>query len=310
MGLAPSLSITDNMLLKNYGRDKGPLVDRKLGRADAQRVIRQLGVVTPSTETPVRRLSGGNVQKVLLGREIKAGPNVIITAYPVRGLDINSSYAIYHILNQQKKDGVGILFVGEDLDVMMALCDKIMVLCHGRIMGVVHAHKTCKEELGLMMTGALDLCHKYEDKPAGIAGTPTFPRAWSWSSSGSRKGRRTMRFHIVKRDSCPFWKKLCLYLAAVAAALVLGGLLLLVMGVDPIAYYSRMFTMGMVGNKIAYKAFENYLKVFVPLAVTAVALSLAFKMRFWNIGGRDSSSWGPWPPPPWPSRPGPCCPSR
>ena len=169
MGLAPSLSITDNMLLKNYGDSKGPLVDRKLGRADAEHVIGELGVVTPSTETPVRLLSGGNVQKVLLGREIKAGPNVLITAYPVRGLDINSSYAIYHILNQQKQDGVGILFVGEDLDVMLALCDKIMVLCHGRMMGVVHAHKTSKEELGLMMTGALDLSNKYEDKPAGIA---------------------------------------------------------------------------------------------------------------------------------------------
>ena len=169
MGLAPSMSITDNMLLKNYGENKSPFVDRKAGRAAAQQVIEQLGVVTPSTETPVRRLSGGNVQKVLLGREIKAGPNVLITAYPVRGLDINSSYAIYHILNQQKQDGVGILFVGEDLDVMLALCDKIMVLCHGKVMGVVHAHKTTKEELGLMMTGALDLTNKYENKPAGIA---------------------------------------------------------------------------------------------------------------------------------------------
>ena len=109
------------------------------------------------------------MQKVLLGREIKAGPNVIVTAYPVRGLDINSSYTIYDILNQQKKEGVGILFVGEDLDVMISLCDKIMVLCHGKVMGVVHAHKTSKEELGLMMTGALDLSGKYEDKPAGIA---------------------------------------------------------------------------------------------------------------------------------------------
>ena len=169
MGLAPSMSITDNMILKNYSDHKGIFVDRKLGRADAKQVIEDLGVVTPSTETPVRRLSGGNVQKVLLGREIKAGPNVIVTAYPVRGLDINSSYAIYNILNEQKKSGVGILFVGEDLDVMLALCDKIMVLCHGRVMGVVHAHKTNKEELGLMMTGALDLTHKYEDKPAGIA---------------------------------------------------------------------------------------------------------------------------------------------
>ena len=169
MGLAPSMSITDNMILKKYSDTKGPFVDRKLGRKDAQEVIEQLEVVTPSAETPVRRLSGGNVQKVLLGREIKAGPNVIITAYPVRGLDINSSYAIYNILNEQKKKGVGILFVGEDLDVMMALCDKIMVLCHGKVMGVVHAHKTTKEELGLMMTGSLDLIYKYEDKPAGFA---------------------------------------------------------------------------------------------------------------------------------------------
>jgi len=169
MGLAPSLSITDNMILKNYAAAPGPFVDRKAGRADAQRVIDELEVVTPSTETPVRRLSGGNVQKVLLGREIKSGPNVIVTAYPVRGLDINSSYAIYDILNQQKRAGVGVLFVGEDLDVMMALCDKILVLCHGKVMGVVHAHKTSKEELGLMMTGSLDLSNKYEDKPAGIA---------------------------------------------------------------------------------------------------------------------------------------------
>ena len=169
MGLAPSLSITDNMILKKYADTKGPFVDRKVGRTDAEEVIKALEVVTPSTETPVRRLSGGNVQKVLLGREIKAGPNVIVTAYPVRGLDIGSSYAIYNILNEQKKNGVGVLFVGEDLDVMIALCDKILVLCHGKVMGVVHAHKTTKEELGLMMTGSLDLVHKYEDKPAGIA---------------------------------------------------------------------------------------------------------------------------------------------
>lgn len=169
MGLAPSLSITDNMILKKYADTKGPFVDRRIGRADAEEVIEALEVVTPSCETPVRRLSGGNVQKVLLGREIKARPNVIVTAYPVRGLDINSSYAIYNILNRQKQEGVGILFVGEDLDVMIALCDKIMVLCHGKVMGVVHAHKTSKEELGLMMTGALDLTYKYEDKPAGFA---------------------------------------------------------------------------------------------------------------------------------------------
>ena len=177
MGLAPSMSITDNMILKKYANSPGIFVDRKTGRADAEQVIRDLQVVTPSADTPVRRLSGGNVQKVLLGREIKAGPNVIVTAYPVRGLDINSSYAIYNILNDQKQDGVGILFVGEDLDVMIALCDKILVLCHGKVMGVVHAHKTTKEELGLMMTGALDLVNKYEDKPAGLAKDTRFGEA-------------------------------------------------------------------------------------------------------------------------------------
>lgn len=158
MGLAPSMSITDNMMLKTYSEGRfNPFVNRKKAREKASQLIKQLSIVTPSTETPVRRLSGGNVQKVLVGREIESSPNVIITAYPVRGLDINSSYAIYDILNEQKKNGVGILFVGEDLDVMLALCDKIMVICHGKLMGVVHAEKATKEQLGLMMTGALDL---------------------------------------------------------------------------------------------------------------------------------------------------------
>ncbi len=169
MGLAPSLSITDNMIVKNYANSPGILVDRKAGRKAAQQVIDELAVVTPSTETPVRRLSGGNVQKILLGREIMAAPNVLVTAYPVRGLDILSSYSIYDILNAEKQKGTGILFVGEDLDVMLELCDKIMVLCHGKLMGIVHAHKVTKEQLGLMMTGSLDLVNRYEDKPAGIA---------------------------------------------------------------------------------------------------------------------------------------------
>ena len=169
MGLAPSFSITDNMIIKNYGESKGPFVDRKSARARANALIQKLEIVTPSSETPVRRLSGGNVQKVLVGREIESAPNVIITAYPVRGLDINSSYVIYDILNEQKKKGTGILFIGEDLDVMLALCDKILVLCHGKVMGIVHAEKSTKEQLGLMMTGSLDLTEEKKDKNYGIA---------------------------------------------------------------------------------------------------------------------------------------------
>ena len=202
MGLVPSMSITDNMMLKTFGDRKFhipaikprendddfekiikktingvsgwinglcPFVDRKEARRRAKQLIERLEISTPSSETPVRQLSGGNVQKVLVGREIESSPNVIVTAYPVRGLDINSSYVIYDILNEQKKRGTGILFVGEDLDVMMALCDKIMVLCHGKVMGVVHADKTTKEDLGLMMTGSKDLVSEKKDKKLGKA---------------------------------------------------------------------------------------------------------------------------------------------
>lgn len=168
MGLAPSMSISANMILKNYRLAKGPFVDIKKGRSDAEKIIEELDIVTPSTETAVRKLSGGNVQKVLLGREIMTDPNVLITAYPVRGLDVNSSYLIYDILNRAKVRGAGVLFIGEDLDVILALCDKIMVICHGALMGVVHAQRTTKEELGLMMTGALNKMEE-KHKVMGIA---------------------------------------------------------------------------------------------------------------------------------------------
>ena len=94
-----------------------------------------------------------------------------------------------------------------------------------------------------------------------------------------------MGIHIVKRDNCPLWKKALFYAIAIVAALLIGAIILFAIGVDPIAYYTRMFTLGTVGNRIAYKTYMNYLKDFVPLVLTSVALSLAFKMRFWNIGG-------------------------
>lgn len=154
MGLAASMGMVDNMLLKRYNEGKGPFVRKKVARETAKRLVKELGIVTPSVDTPVRRLSGGNVQKVLLGREIESQPSVLITAYAVRGLDINSSYSIYDALNEQKKKGVGILFIGEDLDVMLELCDRIMVLCHGKITGVVDARSVTKEQVGLLMTDA------------------------------------------------------------------------------------------------------------------------------------------------------------
>ena len=116
------------------------------------KIIHDLEVVTPSAATPVRRLSGGNVQKVLVGREIAASPTVLMVAYPVRGLDINSSYMIYNLLNEQKEKGVAVVFVGEDLDVLLELCDRIMVIGSGKITGIVDGRNTSKEEIGLLMT--------------------------------------------------------------------------------------------------------------------------------------------------------------
>ena len=162
MGLAASMGMVDNMLLKNYNDGKSPFISKKGAKELAKRLVKQLDIVTPSVDTPVRRLSGGNVQKVLLGREIESEPNVLITAYAVRGLDINSSYTIYDALNAQKQKGVGVLFIGEDLDVMLELCDRIMVLCHGQVTGIVDTSTTTKEQLGLLMTDASE--KKGEDK--------------------------------------------------------------------------------------------------------------------------------------------------
>ena len=116
------------------------------------RIIKDLEVVTPSASTQVRRLSGGNVQKVLVGREIASSPTVLMAAYPVRGLDINSSYLIYNLLNEQKEKGVAVIFVGEDLDVLLELCDRIMVISSGRISGITDARTVTKEEIGILMT--------------------------------------------------------------------------------------------------------------------------------------------------------------
>ena len=153
MGLVASMGMTDNMLLKSYQKGNSPFVNRKPAKELAEKLIKKLGIITPGTETPVRLLSGGNVQKVLLGREIETSPTVLITAYPVRGLDINSYYTVYDLLNEQKKKNVAVMYIGEDLDVLLELSDRIMVLCHGRITGVVDARETTKEEIGMMMTG-------------------------------------------------------------------------------------------------------------------------------------------------------------
>lgn len=152
MGLVGNMDITDNMMLRSYRSGKSAFLDRIHPKELAERIISDLQVVTPGTATPVRRLSGGNVQKVLVGREIAAAPTVLMAAYPVRGLDINSSYMIYNLLNQQKENGVAVIFVGEDLDVLLELCDRILVIGGGRVTGLVDGRTATKEQVGLLMT--------------------------------------------------------------------------------------------------------------------------------------------------------------
>ncbi len=152
MGLVGNMDIIDNMMLRSYRRGNSMFLDRKQPKDLAERIINSLEVVTPNAETPVRRLSGGNVQKVLVGREIASSPTVLMAAYPVRGLDINSSYTIYNLLNEQKKNGVAVIFVGEDLDVLLELCDRILVICGGKVSGIADGRTVTKEEVGLMMT--------------------------------------------------------------------------------------------------------------------------------------------------------------
>ncbi|MCQ2602779.1 MAG: ATP-binding cassette domain-containing protein, partial [Clostridia bacterium] len=164
MGLVGNMSIVDNMALRSYRKGKSIFVNRKKPKALADEIIEELEVVTPSDMTPVRRLSGGNVQKVLVGREIASSPKVLMAAYPVRGLDINSSYTIYNILNKQKEKGVAVIFVGEDLDVLLGLCDRILVLCGGKVSGVVDARNTTKEQIGLLMTSMPENVEIFNDE--------------------------------------------------------------------------------------------------------------------------------------------------
>ncbi|MBE7051302.1 MAG: ABC transporter ATP-binding protein [Ruminococcaceae bacterium] len=159
MGLVGNMDIVDNMMLRSYRKGHSVFVRRKEPQNLADEIIKRLGVVTPDSHTPVRRLSGGNVQKVLVGREISSSPTVLMAAYPVRGLDINSSYTIYNLLNEQKSKGVAVIFVGEDLDVLLELCDRIMVLSGGAVSDIVDARTATKEQIGLLMTKSREVSH-------------------------------------------------------------------------------------------------------------------------------------------------------
>jgi simple sugar transport system ATP-binding protein len=153
MGLVAGMSITDNVLLRHYDGMPGFFINRASGRTQAETIVERYAVSTPSVNHIVKKLSGGNIQKVLLGREIETNPRLLITAYPARGLDIGASYSVYDMLNERKKLGVAVLFIGEDLDVLRELCDRVMVIHNGALMGIVDPRLASKEDIGLLMLG-------------------------------------------------------------------------------------------------------------------------------------------------------------
>ena len=152
MGLVGSMDLIDNMMLRSFRKGKGGIVHRNKPAALAKELVDELEIKTPSLHTSVKKLSGGNIQKVLVGREISTRPKVLMVAYPVRGLDINSSYMIYNLINKQKEKGSAVIYVGEDLDVILALCDRVLVLRDGEVAGILNCKDTNKNEIGLLMT--------------------------------------------------------------------------------------------------------------------------------------------------------------
>ena len=164
MGLIGDMGMTGNMMLRSYEEGKSPFLRTKKPHHIAEKVKKEYEVVTPSLETPVRTLSGGNVQKVLVGREIAFEPRLLLTAYATRGLDINTSYLIYNILNEQKKKEAAIIYVGEDLDVLLALTDRILVLCDGKVSGIVDSRTTDKKTIGQMMAKVMSEENNNESK--------------------------------------------------------------------------------------------------------------------------------------------------
>lgn len=156
MGLVASMDMVNNLLLKGYQNSKGMFIDRKPIEKKALEMVEKLEIKTPGIHYPIKYLSGGNIQKILLGRELSLYPKLLIMAYPVRGLDINTCYTIYDLINEEKKKGNSVIYIGEDLDVLIELCDRIMVMCNGDITGILNAKEATKEKIGNLMVGTIE----------------------------------------------------------------------------------------------------------------------------------------------------------
>lgn len=156
MGLIPNMDVTNNIILKDYRRGslgKGLLLPLNKAREMAENIVRNFDVKTPSVDTPVRLLSGGNLQKLLLAREIAENPRLIVTSYPIRGLDVGATESIYNLLLHQREQGRAILLIAEDLDTIMKISDRVAVLFKGKVMGLEDTDQATIDDVGAMMLG-------------------------------------------------------------------------------------------------------------------------------------------------------------
>ena len=156
VGSSPNLTITDNVIMKNYRNQpigNGLTIDDSKAHAYAQSLKETFDILAPSVETLARKLSGGNLQKVILAREINTTPKVIVAVQPTRGLDVGAVEAIQRHLLAQRLAGIAILLMSEELEELFALSDRIAVIYGGKIMGIVEPEEFDIGEIGLMMTG-------------------------------------------------------------------------------------------------------------------------------------------------------------
>ena len=152
-GSVGAMSVTDNIALKHYRDIAGPFLDRSGLRAFTRRLVESFNVVTPGIDTRAGTLSGGNLQKLILARELTTKPTLIIAAHPTQGLDVGAAEAVRIRLLEQQQQGVAILLISEDLDELFSLSERICVIYEGRLMGIVDASLATRERVGLMMTG-------------------------------------------------------------------------------------------------------------------------------------------------------------
>lgn len=157
-GLVPNLDLYDNVILKDYRKPpirRGPFLNHRVAGEKARRLVSEFNIQVSDLSYPVRMLSGGNLQRLLLAREIFSQPKLVVASYPVRGLDVGATEAVYRLLIELCNAGTAILLISEDLDELLTLSDRIAVLFRGEIMGVVSSENAEIEELGLMMVGGL-----------------------------------------------------------------------------------------------------------------------------------------------------------